>query len=163
MNSLGNILYLCTLLHIICEHLHDLYTLNSLSGWKGLKKCIPRDSLNSPLIYILFSMIISLCLSLNVLQVYKIMLTRCLLHLYKSIYIYIYIYITRRQGLYKEIYILPEGRDYMNISIYYQKAGIMNVSNGSKASTRRDQVVGGFKARQLTYPRDFNIKYRVSQ
>ena len=32
MNSLGNILYYCTLLHIICEHLHDLYTLNSLSG-----------------------------------------------------------------------------------------------------------------------------------
>ena len=32
MDSLGNILYQCTLLHIICEHLHDLYTLNSLSG-----------------------------------------------------------------------------------------------------------------------------------
>ena len=32
MESLGNILYSCTLLHIICEHLHDLYTLNSLSG-----------------------------------------------------------------------------------------------------------------------------------
>ena len=55
MNSLGNILYLCTLLHIICEHLHDLYTLNSLSGWKGLKKFIPRDSFNFSL-YILFSM-----------------------------------------------------------------------------------------------------------
>ena len=27
-----------------------------LSGWKGLKKFIPRDSPNSPLIYILFSM-----------------------------------------------------------------------------------------------------------
>ena len=43
--------------HIICEHLHDLYTLNSLSDWKGLKKFIPRDSLNSPLISILFSLI----------------------------------------------------------------------------------------------------------
>ena len=43
-------------MHIICEHLRDLFTLNSLSGWKGLKKFIPRDSLNSPLIYILFSM-----------------------------------------------------------------------------------------------------------
>ena len=32
MNSPGNILYKCTLLHIICKHLHDLYTLNSLSG-----------------------------------------------------------------------------------------------------------------------------------
>ena len=32
MDSLGNILYNCTLLHIICEHLHDLYTFNSLSG-----------------------------------------------------------------------------------------------------------------------------------
>ena len=42
MNCFGNILYYCTLLHIICEHLHDLYTLNSLSGWKGLKKMIPR-------------------------------------------------------------------------------------------------------------------------
>ena len=31
MNSLGNIL------HIICENLYDLYTLNSLSGWKGEK------------------------------------------------------------------------------------------------------------------------------
>ena len=60
MNSLGNILYSYTLLHIICEHSHDLYTLNSLSGWKGLKKFIPRDSLNSPLIYILFSMIMRL-------------------------------------------------------------------------------------------------------
>ena len=49
----------------------------------------------------------------------------------------------------------------MNISIYYQKAGIMNVSNGSKASTRRVKVVGGFQARQLTYPRYFNIRYRV--
>jgi len=34
MNSLGNILYNCTLLHIICEHLHDLYTLNG-SRTKG--------------------------------------------------------------------------------------------------------------------------------
>ena len=50
MNSLGNILYV--LYCIICEHLHDLFTLGS----KGLKKIIPRDSLNSPLIYILFSM-----------------------------------------------------------------------------------------------------------
>ena len=57
MNSLGNILYYCTLLHIICEHLHDLYTLHSLLGRKGLKKFIPRDSLISPLIYILFSMV----------------------------------------------------------------------------------------------------------
>ena len=31
--------------------------MNSLSGWKGLKKFIPRDSLNSSLIYILFSMV----------------------------------------------------------------------------------------------------------
>ena len=59
MDSLGNILYLCTLLHIICEHLHDLYTLNSLSGLKGLKKFIPRDCFNSSL-YIPFSMIITL-------------------------------------------------------------------------------------------------------
>ena len=44
-------------MHIICEHLQDLYTLNFLSGWKGLKKFIPRDSLNSPLLYILFSMV----------------------------------------------------------------------------------------------------------
>ena len=56
MDSLGNILYKCTLLHIICVHLHDLYTLNSLSELKGLKKIIPRDSLNSPLVYILFSL-----------------------------------------------------------------------------------------------------------
>ena len=48
--------YINTLLLIICDHLHDLYTLNSLSDWKGLKKFTPRDSLNSPLIYILFSM-----------------------------------------------------------------------------------------------------------
>ena len=26
MDGLENILYKCTLLHIICEHLHDLYT-----------------------------------------------------------------------------------------------------------------------------------------
>ena len=32
MDSLRNILYECTLLHIICEHLHDFYTLNSPSG-----------------------------------------------------------------------------------------------------------------------------------
>ena len=59
MDSLGNILYQCTLLHLICEHLHDLYTLISLIGLKGIKgltKFIPRDSLNSPLIYILFSL-----------------------------------------------------------------------------------------------------------
>ena len=31
-------------------------TLNSLSGWKGLKKFRPRDSFNASLIYILFSM-----------------------------------------------------------------------------------------------------------
>ena len=49
MNSLGNILYLCTLLHIICKHLHDLYNLDSLSGWKGLTKFIPKDWLNSTL------------------------------------------------------------------------------------------------------------------
>ena len=55
MNILGSILYECTLLHIICAHLDDLYTLNSLSGWKGLKKFIPRDSFISSL-YILFSM-----------------------------------------------------------------------------------------------------------
>ena len=46
-----------SILLIICEHLHDLYTMNFLSGWKGLKKFIPRDSLNSPPIYILFSML----------------------------------------------------------------------------------------------------------
>ena len=51
MDSLWSILYYCTLVHIICEHLHDLYTLNSLSGWKGLKKFIPRDSFNSSLFY----------------------------------------------------------------------------------------------------------------
>ena len=59
MDSLGNILDQCTLLHLICEHLHDLYTLISLiglKGTKGLTKFIPRDSLNSPLIYILFSL-----------------------------------------------------------------------------------------------------------
>ena len=39
---------------IICEHLHDLYTLNSSSGGKGLTKFIPRDCLNSTLIYIIF-------------------------------------------------------------------------------------------------------------
>ena len=55
MNSLGNILYYCTLLHKICEHLHNLYTLNSISGWKGLTKFILKDCLNSTLIYILFS------------------------------------------------------------------------------------------------------------
>ena len=43
-------------MHIICEHLHDFYTFNSRSGWKGLKKFIPRDCLISPLIYIIFSM-----------------------------------------------------------------------------------------------------------
>ena len=46
-----------TLLYIICEHLHDLYTLSSLSGWMGLTKLIPRDCLNSTLIYILFSLV----------------------------------------------------------------------------------------------------------
>ena len=51
MNSLENILY--------------LYTLNSFSGWKGLKKFIPRDSLNSPLIYILFSMFGTLSILYN--------------------------------------------------------------------------------------------------
>ena len=50
MNSLGNIL------QIICEHLHDLYTLNSFS-LKGTDK-IPRDSFNSSL-YILFSMFVN--------------------------------------------------------------------------------------------------------
>ena len=30
-----------------------------ISGWKGMKKFIPRDSLNSPLIYILFSLTVS--------------------------------------------------------------------------------------------------------
>ena len=57
MDSPGNKLYYCTLMHIICEHLHDLYTLNSLSGWKGLTKIIPRGLLNSTLIYILFSLV----------------------------------------------------------------------------------------------------------
>ena len=42
--------------HFTNDDLHDLYTLNSLSAWKGLKKFIPRDSLNYSLIYILFSM-----------------------------------------------------------------------------------------------------------
>ena len=28
---------------MICEHLHELYTLNSFSGSKGLTKFIPRD------------------------------------------------------------------------------------------------------------------------
>ena len=55
---LGNILYKCTLLHINCEHIHDLYTLNSLSGWKGLTKFIPRDCLNSTLTHILFSLLL---------------------------------------------------------------------------------------------------------
>jgi len=58
LNSLKNSKLLLLLLHIICEHLHDLYTLNSLSGWKGLTKIIPRDSFNSSL-YILFSMAIN--------------------------------------------------------------------------------------------------------
>ena len=58
MDSLGNILYLCTLLHIIFEHLHDLHTLNSLAGWKELRKFIPRDWLNSTLIHVLFSLYI---------------------------------------------------------------------------------------------------------
>ena len=47
-----------SLRYIICEHLHDLYTLNSLSGWTGLTKFIPKDCLNSTLIYILFSLVI---------------------------------------------------------------------------------------------------------
>ena len=72
MDILGNILYLCTLLHIICEHLHDLYTLNSLSGWKGLKKFIPRDSFTSSL-YILFSMFTFLILNFNMLSISKIL------------------------------------------------------------------------------------------
>ena len=46
MDSLGNILYWCTLLHIICEHLHDLYTLNSLSGWKELINFIHTEGLS---------------------------------------------------------------------------------------------------------------------
>ena len=46
---------LTSLLLIICEHLHDLYTLNSLSGWKVLTQFIPRDSFNSSP-YILFFM-----------------------------------------------------------------------------------------------------------
>ena len=37
----------------------DLYTWNSLSGRKRLTKFIPRDCLNSTLIYILFSLSIS--------------------------------------------------------------------------------------------------------
>ena len=53
-------------MHIICEYLHDLYTLNSLSGWKGLTKFIPKDCLNSTLIYILFSLIYCDILSLKV-------------------------------------------------------------------------------------------------
>jgi len=39
----------------------NIYLIFTLSGWKGLNKFIPRDSLNSPLIYILFSLIISDC------------------------------------------------------------------------------------------------------
>ena len=46
----GTYFIMYTLLHIICENLHDLYTLNSLWGWKGLTKFIPRDFLNSTLI-----------------------------------------------------------------------------------------------------------------
>ena len=56
MESREHIVLICTLLHIICEHLHDLYTLNSLR----LRKFIPRDSLNSTLVYILFSLILHL-------------------------------------------------------------------------------------------------------
>ena len=52
MNSLGNILYYCTLLQIICEHLHDLYTLYTFR-LKGTDKI---HFLNSTLIYILFSL-----------------------------------------------------------------------------------------------------------
>ncbi len=42
---------------VISEHLHEFYNLNSFSGWKGLTKFIPRDFLNSTLIYILFSLV----------------------------------------------------------------------------------------------------------
>ena len=89
-------------MHIICEHLHDLYTLNSLSGWKGLKKFIPRDPLNSPLIFILFSMSKPLIFKAykstlqSTLQIYSTNL------LYKST---LQIYSTNL--LYKSILILP--------------------------------------------------------
>ena len=48
--------YCINVLHKICEHLHDLYTLNSLSDWKGVKQFIPKGCLNSDLIYIQFPM-----------------------------------------------------------------------------------------------------------
>ena len=47
---------LMPLLYIIYEHLQDLYTLNSLLCWKGLKKIITKDCLNSTPVYILFSL-----------------------------------------------------------------------------------------------------------
>ena len=58
MNSLGSILYECTLLHINCEHLHYFVHFELPFRLKGTEKFILRDSLISPLIYILFSMLI---------------------------------------------------------------------------------------------------------
>ena len=53
MDSLGNIMYQCTLLHIICEHLHDVYTFRL----KGTEK-IHTEGLSKfhSLIHILFSL-----------------------------------------------------------------------------------------------------------
>ena len=43
------------ILRIICEHLHELYTLNSLSDWKELTKFIPQGLFKLRSIHILCS------------------------------------------------------------------------------------------------------------
>ena len=47
-------------LHVICEYLHELYTLNSILGSKELNKYIPRDSLISQFYFNLCSVLITL-------------------------------------------------------------------------------------------------------
>jgi len=55
------ILFSLTVLRITCEHLHELYTLNSFSGWKGLTKFIHKGLLGLlkfHCMYNLFSLVI---------------------------------------------------------------------------------------------------------
>ena len=53
MKKLYFILYYCDVLRTVCEHLHELYTLNFFLVLKGLNKFIPRE--------VLFSFYYNLC------------------------------------------------------------------------------------------------------
>ena len=57
------IIVIYIVLHVICEYLHELYTLNSFSGSKELNKFIPRDSLISQFYFNLCSVLITLDVS----------------------------------------------------------------------------------------------------